>query len=634
MCVAGSFAVAVITGRTTMENNTNQQKGKRGFLTKTNILTVVAVGAVVLGCFLFSGEKPEPTVTDENPPPPKINTFVLQKTTLTQTITLNGKVDTTNSINVTTQADNEKIAEIPVKEGSKVTEGQIVMKLDATEILDDITKEQEKISTAKAAAQKKYDAAKSECDRAKTELDKANKELQAVKTLMDEAKKPYDNAVKTVSLQQADYDKAAGKEISERANVARAVMGQETEYAAVSAAKEKVTALETEKVNAEAAIVATEKVRETANKNVSEKGDMLRRADLVLADLRGRGETDPEIIKPFQDERDAAYAAHQQAIEEETAAIQAYDRAIVRKGEIEISLAAAVKDYDDKNRAFQLKAQKVAELKAGLTTSTANTENMLAILEQAKVDAKYEEYKNTYESARKEYDKKKSELKISTLEKDYSRAQTSLIAAEADLSVAGINNKLDELQKEYAACTVVSPANGVVTAINARVGEKAGGILMVIQDTVNLKFITEFKEDYINKIKTGTECTVVSNITGDRLAGYVSHIAPVAKESTTETAEVLFPCEITIKERKHNLRIGMTARAEIILEERQDVFAVPCDAVETGEDDITKIYVQGDNPEEFAGIPVATGMISAGMVEISAEGLQEGMVIRLPDTVG
>ena len=76
------------------------------------------------------------------------------------------------------------------------------------------------------------------------------------------------------------------------------------------------------------------------------------------------------------------------------------------------------------------------------------------------------------------------------------------------------------------------------------------------------------------------------------------------------------------------LLIGLSAKVEIILSQVTDVYAVPCDAVGTDENGGSVVYARSGGETEFTAIPVETGMETDYYIEISGEGLSDGMEVK------
>ena len=111
--------------------------------------------------------------------------------------------------------------------------------------------------------------------------------------------------------------------------------------------------------------------------------------------------------------------------------------------------------------------------------------------------------------------------------------------------------------------------------------------------------------------------------------GSISWIAP--KATVNENGEASYAVKVSVDDATGALRLGMTAKAKVLLEEKKGVFSVPLDAVGTDEDGEAVVYQKNTDAEgnvTFTPVPVTTGMETDLSVEVSGEGLTEGMELR------
>ncbi|MFQ9681195.1 MAG: hypothetical protein ACLRZH_14910 [Ruthenibacterium lactatiformans] len=85
---------------------------------------------------------------------------------------------------------------------------------------------------------------------------------------------------------------------------------------------------------------------------------------------------------------------------------------------------------------------------------------------------------------------------------------------------------------------------------------------------------------------------------------------------------------MTVTGKDSGLLIGLSAKVEIILSQVTDVYAVPYDAVGTDENGGSVVYARSGGETEFTAIPVETGMETDYYIEISGEGLSDGMEVK------
>ena len=214
-------------------------------------------------------------------------------------------------------------------------------------------------------------------------------------------------------------------------------------------------------------------------------------------------------------------------------------------------------------------------------------------------------------------------------------AQQAVAASQAGADQRVQETELEILQEQLESCTVYAPVSGTVTAVYAEVGAPASGVMFVIEDTDALQVRVEINEYDINNVTEGMKTMIRADaIDGQEFEGVLSSIAPAAIKNDPETEsgrqDVQFEAIVTVTQADTPLRIGMSAKADVITEEKTDVFAVPFEAVTTDAQGQEIIYTvtPGENglyiPEE---IPVQTGLEGDYDVEISGDGLTDGMTI-------
>jgi multidrug efflux pump subunit AcrA (membrane-fusion protein) len=116
--------------------------------------------------------------------------------------------------------------------------------------------------------------------------------------------------------------------------------------------------------------------------------------------------------------------------------------------------------------------------------------------------------------------------------------------------------------------------------------------------------------------------------------GVLEKISPASvkgadgKAASSNDAE--FEADVLITSKDTPLRIGMNGSADIILEQKKDVFAVPYDAVSADASGKSVVYAavpQKDGTFQVQAVTVTTGIETDAEEEISGDGLKEGMQI-------
>lgn len=225
-----------------------------------------------------------------------------------------------------------------------------------------------------------------------------------------------------------------------------------------------------------------------------------------------------------------------------------------------------------------------------------------------------------------------------------SQSQKALKAAKAayDDAIAKSNDNsgnaaLEKLQKQVQQSVITAPMDGTVTQCGAVVGDIPKTALFRIEDTSDLNVEAEVKEIDVDKVKTGTDVSITTDATGkEKISGQVVRVSPAATEASatmpntgTQSSEPTFTVKAHITGKNPDLRIGMKAKMNIVLEQKKDVFAVPYDAIVEKPDGSQVIYIAKPDGAlyKIAEIPVTIGMETDVSTEVSASGLQDGMKV-------
>lgn len=217
----------------------------------------------------------------------------------------------------------------------------------------------------------------------------------------------------------------------------------------------------------------------------------------------------------------------------------------------------------------------------------------------------------------------------------------AVTTAELNANFSDTQIGIQKLETDLADAIIKAPVSGTVTAVFVKEGASPTGILVVIEDTSKLMITTKVKEYDIANVRPGADVTIKSDGTGEEVYdGAVSKIAPTSLKTATgaqvDTTDVEFETDIKVLTQPNNLRIGMNARLNIIIEEKKGVFALPYDALVTREDGTNAVFIartQEDGSVTAEEVPVETGLETDFNVEIISSAISEGDLI-ITDTEG
>lgn len=262
----------------------------------------------------------------------------------------------------------------------------------------------------------------------------------------------------------------------------------------------------------------------------------------------------------------------------------------------------------------------------------------------------YQEYQETlqlFKSTEAELDALENQL--STYDNAVQTAQDSYDSAErsADSTIQSIKdtinsekyntdsssaNQLEKLSEKISECTVKAPRDGIVTSLNAAEGSiPTTDAIMTIEDSSNLKINVKIKEVDILNVREGMEAVIRTNATGDKeFKGTVSKVVNIFSGADPLTQnEGGYTAEITVDDNNDTeLLIGMNAKVKIITDEKDNVLAVPYDAI--SEDNT--IYIarqQSDGSYKSEAVTIEKGLESDYYTEIISSDVKEGDLIIL-----
>jgi multidrug resistance efflux pump len=242
-----------------------------------------------------------------------------------------------------------------------------------------------------------------------------------------------------------------------------------------------------------------------------------------------------------------------------------------------------------------------------------------------------------------------------SIERYEESVKTAEIARDSNSDLIAIEN----LETRLAKAKCVSPIDGTITAVYAKKGASASGLMFVVEDTENLRIDARLKEFDSARVKEDMEVIITSDATGDEeYEGRIFKIAPTSVKNAVgepdTSSDVEFETEIKVVSRDTGLKIGMNAKLTIILERRQDILYVPFEALGSNDNGDDVVYVLNSAGSDGAGalytavetlvdVLLETDFyaqiegegISEGVyVASSSSGLTNGATVRIAEPVG
>lgn len=238
------------------------------------------------------------------------------------------------------------------------------------------------------------------------------------------------------------------------------------------------------------------------------------------------------------------------------------------------------------------------------------------------------------ENAKKDIERKKALFEKGLIsDKEYENAQQDLQEAQSVYDLA--KQRLDLMEKGKARvggtsldAIIRSPVSGTILSREVSIGDpvvpltsyQPGTELMKIARLQDLLFKGTVDEIDVGRLEEGMKAKItVGAIPDEEVYGIIDVIAPKARNKEGAT---VFDIEIIVTDKgKKPLRVGYSATADIIIDERNDVLVIPEGAVQFEEG---KTYVYLANGEKR---DVEIGLSDGLNIEV-VTGLKEGDEIK------
>ena len=290
--------------------------------------------------------------------------------------------------------------------------------------------------------------------------------------------------------------------------------------------------------------------------------------------------------------------------------------------------ASVLVKLDAKDLESQLKLAEASRLaeeaqveveKSRIEGSKANLVALAATLEQSQKDL--ERKKGLFESrdiSKADFDLIK--YKVDELAGQYLSAKYNLEASEKNLTVLKHNldaaeARIEEAKEYYSYTTITSPINGVVTRVNAKVGElvmtgtmnNQGTVIMEVSDRSKMLVVAQVDEADIGALEVGQKAVVnVQAFPNVKFTGVVDEIAP--KHRFNNNGARYYRTEILLDNDSNvsKLYTGLTADVDIETRKHPDVITVPSQAILAREVDSLPVDIRDKSAELDKGKKFAT----------------------------
>jgi HlyD family secretion protein len=208
--------------------------------------------------------------------------------------------------------------------------------------------------------------------------------------------------------------------------------------------------------------------------------------------------------------------------------------------------------------------------------------------------------------------------------------------AKAEAQVEQSRAVLAQAEEDLRNATIVSAIDGVVLSRDREVGDAVSSILTMGSGATLIMTLGDLREVYvkgkvdesdIGKVYLGQPARIkVESYKDQSFTGKVTKMSPMGVEKDNVTT---FEVRVSISNESRKLMATMTANAEIMLEERKGVLAVPEGAIIYKKDRSTEVEIPDASIQSGKRrVAVATGISNGSKMQI-VKGLSEGRQVIL-----
>ena len=571
---------------------------------------------------------------------PTVQTMTLSPTTLSNTVSVTGTVQSSNSYQVYANYSGQ-VEQVMVEVGDQVQAGDVLCQFDVESLEMNIAQSEATLSQTQNAAYLQLRSAQKNLENAEKNLEEGlNSNMISADSAVDSAEIGKQNANISLETAQNSADSIQDVLSDYREAYSDALSDERAADKAVREAKEKLKTLMNSTANSQQLQQINQDIANTradiAGKQSQLSGLQQSYNEAVAAREQAEKdlEADPEN-KELLDKVTLALEKEAQAKQELTDLMETINWLQDQLAVHEERLAGYSSEISDAQAQLSaaIQAQSAAQAaklqaKSALEANRSSTDAADSALDQAELGV--QSAQNSYNTAVAQ--QAATQAAIQQQIDSYRDAVTS---AQIQGDTTAQELALEQLYKQLEDATVTAPISGTVTAVYAEEGVPGQGLLFVIEDIDHLEISTTIKEYDITSVEVGMPALIRTDAIDDKeFQGTLLEISPTAsKNGDSNSSNVLFDATVGVDDQQTGLRVGMNARMDIVVAQKENVFGVPYDAVHTAEDGSSFIIVveplQNEKGENFVTryIPVTTGMETDFYMEVISDQLSEGLQI-------
>jgi HlyD family secretion protein len=267
---------------------------------------------------------------------------------------------------------------------------------------------------------------------------------------------------------------------------------------------------------------------------------------------------------------------------------------------LDSQLGSAIANRDAQKARIEVDKANILAQKASLEGSRASLKQMELEFERQKQLLESQDIsQSSFEGV---------ESNVQQLRSQYESAAHSIKGAELNLTVMEHNltaaeARVEEAREALSYTTMYSPIDGVITQLNAEVGEvvmtgtmnNPGTVILQVADLSKMMLLAEVDETNVGQVQIGQKAKIhIPAFWEEEFDGVVQNIALTQRLS--RTGAKYYKTEILIQGDVGKLYSGLTADVDIETNRHQNVIKVPSQAVLARRLDTLPLDITKDNP--------------------------------------
>jgi len=578
------------------------------------VWVLVGIAAIAVGAVYFQKRKAAQAV-------PKFDTVKVERKDIVVSVTAVGVLEPLTTVDVKANVAGE-IVELAVDRGDRVMRGDLIARIDPTETQSAY----DQAAADVASAQAKIRESQAELDRqSRLQPAQVSSAGEGVKTAQTKVSQAIANLDYQIAVTQSTIKQRQEAIRTAEANVRQAQAAADAQptvtqasirqaKAQLEAAKQGLGKLKNathpqERANAKSDLQASKVNLDNQTKALERLRTLNARGGVSLQEVEDAERTTADA----QDR----YAQAQAAMD----SLQERQSAELREAEANLEQAEAGVDKADAGQSEVVVAkEKLASARAGLKESEAALE--AAIAARAQDVVKLEDLK----AARAGVGQARSDVQVARANTAQIRTAAQQVA-QARASAKRSEASLDNARKNLTYTTIVAPRDGVVidrtveegsVITSGRSNMNSGTSIVMLADESRMFVLAEVDEADIGQVKVGQDAEIEVETFRDRkFKGKVTEVYPKGEEIENVT---IFHVRVEVEAEEELLRTGMTAEVNIITARKDNVLALPSDAVFEQEGKSVVEVPKGDKAEQ---VPVKKGLSNFEWTEVGPP-LKEG----------